>query len=437
MGVPACFYHPPGGQVHHALLNLHHLKHPHTGESIARCIDQTLDAWGIGEDKVLLIVADNGSNIVKAVLLLRDKKREQSRESDGAVSQAKPRGVGDEQNELWMESEGSDKEDQDEEENEIGGVDKNKTKMEKQRRAFNFSAAEIEILISSIEKGKPVLFGKFSPSLTHEDQEREWAKVAENVSAVSGVSRSAESVKKKFTTLVSETKKKAAIQAKEVKKTGGGTSDAPSLTPSETRMLGVIDKVHYEGIPGGYEVGLEMELDQSELSTIQLSDLEEGTSVPLQLPPWESIARCIDQTLDAWGIGEDKVLLIVADNGSNIVKDVRLLRDKKREQSRESDGAVSQAQPRGVGDEQNELWMESEGSDKEDQDEEENEIGGVDTEPLKRAAQSFVQNLAAQCHPAASQYDGATARATQTPTGAPLAVLQKYRFAAVKNSHRT
>ncbi|XP_048025059.1 myb/SANT-like DNA-binding domain-containing protein 4 [Megalobrama amblycephala] len=155
--------------------------------------------------------------------------------------------------------------------------------MEKQRRAFNFSAAEIEILISSVEKGKPVLFGKFSPSLSNEDKEREWAKVAENVSAVSGVSRSAESVKKKFTTLVSETKKKAALQAKEVKKTGGGTSDAPSLTPSETRILGVIDKVHYEGIPGGYEVGLEM--DQSELSTIQLSDLEEGTSVPLQLPP--------------------------------------------------------------------------------------------------------------------------------------------------------
>lgn len=94
MGVSACFYHPPGGQVQHALLNLYHLEHPHTGEYIVRCIDQTLDAWGIGEDKVLLIVADNGCNIVKAVWFLRDKKREQSRESDGAVSQAQPRGVG-------------------------------------------------------------------------------------------------------------------------------------------------------------------------------------------------------------------------------------------------------------------------------------------------------------------------------------------------------
>lgn len=45
--------------------------------------------------------------------------------------------------------------------------------------------------------------------------------------------------------------------------------------------------------------------------------------------------------------------------------------------SPETECAVSQAQPRGVGDEQNERWMESEGSDEEEEDEEENEIGGV------------------------------------------------------------
>jgi len=113
MGVSPCFYHPGSGQVHHALLNLHYLEHPHTGEAIAHCIDQTLDARGIEEHKVLLILTVNSTNIVK-VRLLRDKKREQSRESDGAVSQAQPRGVGDEQNELWIESKGSDEDDEDE-----------------------------------------------------------------------------------------------------------------------------------------------------------------------------------------------------------------------------------------------------------------------------------------------------------------------------------
>ncbi|KAL0160147.1 hypothetical protein M9458_043872, partial [Cirrhinus mrigala] len=80
------------------------MEHPHTGEAIARCIDQTLDEWGIGEDKVLLIVTDNGSNIVKAVRLLGDRSREQSGESaDG--SQPQPGGAGDNQDELWLQSE--------------------------------------------------------------------------------------------------------------------------------------------------------------------------------------------------------------------------------------------------------------------------------------------------------------------------------------------
>lgn len=53
-----------------------------------------------------------------------------------------------------------------------------------------------------------------------------------------------------------------------------------------------------------------------------------------------------------------------------------------------------------------------------------------DTVPLKRAAQSFVQNLAAQYNPATvPQNDDATASATQTPTRA-TAVFQKYRFLA-------
>ena len=42
MGISACFYHPPTDQVYHALLNLHRMQHPHTGESISLCIDETM-----------------------------------------------------------------------------------------------------------------------------------------------------------------------------------------------------------------------------------------------------------------------------------------------------------------------------------------------------------------------------------------------------------
>ncbi|CAI5697249.1 uncharacterized protein LOC109195782 [Oreochromis niloticus] len=101
MGVSACFYHPPGGQVHHALLNLHRLEHPHTGEAIARCIDQTLEEWAVGKEKVLLVVTDNGANIVKAVRLLQNRRRT----DDTNGSQDEQRAAGEGQHEMWMESE--------------------------------------------------------------------------------------------------------------------------------------------------------------------------------------------------------------------------------------------------------------------------------------------------------------------------------------------
>ncbi|KAL3973628.1 Rho guanine nucleotide exchange factor 3/8 [Sarotherodon galilaeus] len=101
MGVSACFYHPPGGQVHHALLNLHRLEHPHTGEAIARCIDQTLEEWAVGKEKVLLVVTDNGANIVKAVRLLQNRRRT----DDTNGSQDEQRAAGEGQDEMWMESE--------------------------------------------------------------------------------------------------------------------------------------------------------------------------------------------------------------------------------------------------------------------------------------------------------------------------------------------
>ncbi|KAE8287261.1 G-protein coupled receptor family C group 6 member A Precursor [Larimichthys crocea] len=47
------------------------------GECIARCIDETMVAWDIVGDKVLLVVTDNGSNIVKAVRLLSERPRQE------------------------------------------------------------------------------------------------------------------------------------------------------------------------------------------------------------------------------------------------------------------------------------------------------------------------------------------------------------------------
>jgi len=57
----------------HVVLNVTELPHPHTGEILANVIDECLQDWNIGHNKVMMVVSDNGSNIVKAIRLLSER----------------------------------------------------------------------------------------------------------------------------------------------------------------------------------------------------------------------------------------------------------------------------------------------------------------------------------------------------------------------------
>lgn len=76
LGISACFFDPVSNKARHAVLNLHELPHPHTGIAILAALEKSLVAWNIDANKVLLIVSDNGSNVVKAVQLLQTKEKE-------------------------------------------------------------------------------------------------------------------------------------------------------------------------------------------------------------------------------------------------------------------------------------------------------------------------------------------------------------------------
>lgn len=73
VGISACFFDPVLGKQGpvHACLNLSNIEHPHTGEKLAECINRSLQQWDIPEDKIILVVSDNGSNMLKAIRLLQ------------------------------------------------------------------------------------------------------------------------------------------------------------------------------------------------------------------------------------------------------------------------------------------------------------------------------------------------------------------------------
>lgn len=67
LAISAAFYCSKLGEAVHVILSLGTIEHPHTGTMIAEHLSHVLTNWNIDRRKVLRIITDNGSNMVKAV----------------------------------------------------------------------------------------------------------------------------------------------------------------------------------------------------------------------------------------------------------------------------------------------------------------------------------------------------------------------------------
>lgn len=76
LGISVSFFDRRRRIPKHALLSLVEIEHPHTGEALSKCLETCLQAWEIPPSKVLLIISDNGANMIKAIRLLQKKERE-------------------------------------------------------------------------------------------------------------------------------------------------------------------------------------------------------------------------------------------------------------------------------------------------------------------------------------------------------------------------
>lgn len=100
LAISACFFDPSTHRPIHATLNVYEMQHPHTGQVIADCLERCMQQWGIGHEKVLLIVSDSGSNMIKAIKLLQarcevernNQVEDGERENDGEVDEDEENG---------------------------------------------------------------------------------------------------------------------------------------------------------------------------------------------------------------------------------------------------------------------------------------------------------------------------------------------------------
>jgi len=88
LGISACFYDPSAAVARHVVLQLTKIDHPHTADKMATALNDCLTEWEPGSDKVMMIVSYNGSNMVKAIQLLKDMNTDDDclSESDGEMT---------------------------------------------------------------------------------------------------------------------------------------------------------------------------------------------------------------------------------------------------------------------------------------------------------------------------------------------------------------
>lgn len=72
LGISGCFYSEACNMPVHAFLALCTVKHPHTGQMVADCLSETLKKWSIPATRILHIITDNGSNMLKAVKIMNE-----------------------------------------------------------------------------------------------------------------------------------------------------------------------------------------------------------------------------------------------------------------------------------------------------------------------------------------------------------------------------
>jgi len=76
LGVTCTWLSPSRNEQLHALLSLVIMPHPHTSMNIRTALEQVIADWDIPYDKILLVITDNGSNMIAAFKNMEDSSDE-------------------------------------------------------------------------------------------------------------------------------------------------------------------------------------------------------------------------------------------------------------------------------------------------------------------------------------------------------------------------
>lgn len=119
------------------------------------------------------------------------------------------------------------------------------------KRKMNFSEREVEIIVEEMEKQKHILVNHFNAGVTHIAKNNAWIDILKRVNAVSNCQRELAEVKKKWSDLKTEVRRKVAQARAAIEDTGDCTTVPVILTAMQQRICNLLGEATIISLPAG------------------------------------------------------------------------------------------------------------------------------------------------------------------------------------------
>ncbi|XP_066500716.1 nuclear apoptosis-inducing factor 1 [Hoplias malabaricus] len=117
------------------------------------------------------------------------------------------------------------------------------------KRKMNFSEREVEIIVEEMEKQKHILVSHFNAGVTHIAKNNAWMEILKRVNAVTNCQRELSEVKKKWSDLKTEVRRKVAQARAAMEGTGDCSTVPVILTAMQQRICNLLGEATIISLP--------------------------------------------------------------------------------------------------------------------------------------------------------------------------------------------
>ncbi|XP_017296618.1 nuclear apoptosis-inducing factor 1 [Kryptolebias marmoratus] len=142
------------------------------------------------------------------------------------------------------------------------------------KRKMNFSEREVEIIVEEIEKQKHTLVSHFNAGVTHMAKNNAWLDILKKVNAVTTCPRELPEVKKKWSDMKTEVRRKVAQARAAIEGTSADCAPVPViLTAMQQRICNLLGEATIISLPAGdSEAELSLPVTVNAAATVTLTE---------------------------------------------------------------------------------------------------------------------------------------------------------------------